>query len=597
MLRAKDQIRPHLLVIGFLVALTLMPYVQVRGHAFVDLDDYDYIVDNPNVKYGFSAEGVLWALGFRDQDRSYWRPLTWLTHMLDFELFGKDAGAHHLVNLLIHLLNVLLLYGFLFKTTANRGCSAAVAVLFAVHPINVESVAWVTERSNLLSTGLGLLTLIQYADYTRNPSRRRYLSTLMVFLLCLMAKPILVTLPFLMLLLDYWPLNRMHLGARVKDDGTGHGRAVRRIGRLVAEDDRPGGLRRLVVEKLPFLALALGAIAFSVVRFGTTIPVEHVPLALRVANAIVSYIKYLAHLFFPFGLAAFYPFPTSVPAWQVASSILLLVTISLLLVMQMRRRGFLLIGWLWFLGTLVPKIGLVQAGLWPELADRWAYFPAIGIFIVVVWGAAAAGSRWPDGVRRTALSAALLVVGLLMAATWRQAGYWSNSTLLFKRMLAETSNNYMAHNNMGFVLMEAKQWGRAAEHFSRAIAIKPNFEVPYLNLGLVAKANRAYDEAIRWYEKAIAVNPNYAQAYLNLGNVYFQKGAMRDAIRCYARGVEADPHSSLLNNSLGAALARIGRLEDAVAYFKAALRIDPGLKVAAKNLKAVEAALARRSRN
>ncbi len=579
-------------VIAFLVFLTLIPYGQVGQHAFVDLDDYDYIVDNPNVKYGFSVAGLVWAFGFKDQDRSYWRPLTWLTHMLDFELFGADAGSHHLINLLIHLINVLLLGGFLYKATGHLGRSAAAAALFAVHPINVECVAWVTERSSLLSTALGLLTLNLYAAYVRQPSRRHYALTLMAYLLCLMAKPILVTLPFLMLLLDFWPFRRIDLTPPNRDASANPWTAIARAGvRLrITTHDASRSLAGLIVEKVPYLVMTVGAILLSFLRHGTTVSVEQVPLTLRMANAVVSYIKYVGHLLYPVDLAAFYPFPQSVPAWQAVTSLMLLTVVTFYLVINIRRRAYLLVGWLWFLGTFIPKIGLVQGGLWPALADRWAYFPAIGLFISLVWwlGDFLAGKSRAQ--IRAAATAVFLLLGILMTITWKQVGYWADSTALFERMLSKTSDNYMAHNNLGFVLLKEDRLDEAAWHFKRAIVIAPNFEPAFSSLGTIAKKRGQHEEAVEWYERAIAINPRYGVAYLNLGNLYFDRGEFRKAIRYYSTGIKAAPRSSLLYNSLGAALTKIGRLNEAVVCYKTALQIDPGLQIAAVNLSAVEAA-------
>ncbi|MGD8268239.1 MAG: tetratricopeptide repeat protein [Desulfobacterales bacterium] len=593
--KIKDPYYLRFVVIAFLIALTLLPYGQVRQHAFVDLDDYDYIVDNPNVKYGFSVAGVVWALGFSDQDRSYWRPLTWLTHMLDFELFGADAGSHHLINLMLHLINVLLLYGFLYKTTGSVGRSAAAAALFGVHPINVECVAWVTERSSLLSTGLGLLTLIQYAAYARRPSRKHYALTMMAYLLCLMAKPILVTLPFLMLLLDYWPFRRIDLVPRTGDQNafprTEAGQALPRL--RITTSHAARSIAGLIVEKVPFLGMTIGAILFSILRFGTTVSVDHVPFPLRMANAIVSYLKYLGNLFYPVNLAAFYPFPPSIPSWQVVTSLLLLLLVTLYLIINMRRWKYLLVGWLWFIGTLVPKIGLVQAGLWPALADRWAYFPAIGLFIGLVWWVAdGLAGKSKAQIRGTAM-AALVLLGILANLAWRQVGYWADSTTLFEHMLATTTDNYMAHHNLGFVLLKEDRLEAAAWHFKRAIAIAPEFEPAVASLGTIAKKRGRHAEAVRWYKNAMAINPHYSVAYLNLGNLYFDRGEFHEAIRYFSKGIKVEPRSSLLYNSLGAALTKTGRLEEAVICYRKALQIDPGLKIAAMNLDAVEAALKR----
>ncbi|MGD9332114.1 MAG: tetratricopeptide repeat protein [Desulfobacterales bacterium] len=577
----------HMAIIALIVVLTVMPYGQVREHAFVDLDDYNYLVENPKVKYGFSVEGIIWALGFRDQDRSYWRPLTWMTHMLDFELFGENAGMHHLTNLLLHILNALLVYGVLYRMTRRIWPAALVALIFAVHPINVESVAWVTERNNLLSTFLGLITLLLYAGYCRRQSPAGYYSTLLAYLMCLMAKPILVTLPFLLLLLDYWPLNRF---APERSSGLHSRPPEASLPDLRSGEDIYLAVKKCLIEKVPFLALALGAILFSVLRFGETISAHVVPMPLRIGNAIISYVKYLGLLVWPADLAAFYPFPTELSIGHLVASIGFLCVLTVYAVLQWNRSPYLIIGWLWFLGTLVPKIGLVQAGLWPELADRWAYFPAIGVFIAGVWWGADWFPRLSKALRLGLRLTIATAIGVLTAVTWVQVGYWANSTVLFERMIDKTENNYMAHNNLGFVLIKEDRLDDAQRHFEQAIAIFPKFEIPYLNIGTIYKERGQLDAAIEWYQQALEINPRFARAYLNIGNIYFQREAFPEAIRYFSAGIQVDPNSALLYNSLGAAFTKIGRLDQAIACFEQALENDPGLKMAARNLAAVKAA-------
>lgn len=492
--------------------------------------------------------------------------------MLDFELFGDDAGMHHLTNLIFHILNTILLYWVIHQMTGRPWRSAVVAVIFALHPINVESVAWVTERNNLLSTFLGLITLLLYAQYSLRQSRACYYSALLAYLMCLMAKPILVTLPFLLLLLDYWPLRRFILPEIAKK------KSGVIANNFFPEENHYDSIRKCIVEKIPFLALAFGAILFSLLRFGDTISTHSVPITLRISNATVSYVKYLWLLLWPADLAAFYPFPKEIPIEHLIGSIVFIAGFTVYGYLKRNVAPYLIIGWLWFLGTLVPKIGLVQAGLWPEMADRWAYFPAIGIFILVMWWCGDVFSRRPVILRVGVGLAVGAYIVVLSTVTYLQVGYWANSTALFERMIDKTDNNYMAHNNLGYILIKEKRYDEAQQHFEKAIAIFPRFEIPYLNLGSIAKSRGQTDSAIEWYIKALDFNPRFARAYLNLGNIYFEREAFSEAIGYFTAGIQVDPNSALLYNSLGAALTRIGRLTRPSCVSKRHLRSIRGLK-------------------
>ncbi|MEE4606017.1 MAG: hypothetical protein V2J65_32400, partial [Desulfobacteraceae bacterium] len=349
-----------------LVVLVGLPYFQVRNHEFVDLDDYDYLVENHHIKNGLTVDGLVWAFSFQKNDNSYWRPLAWVSHMVDFEFSGNDAGRHHISNLLLHVFNTLLLFVFFVITTGRSFGSFLAAALFAIHPINVESVAWVTERSNVLCTFAGLITMLLYVWYTLHPSLSRYLFVVLFLIICLMVKPILVTLPFLLLLLDFWPLNRFG------DNSLGKEERIRRIWKLFGE-------------KIPLIALCFITIWISLHRQGGTISVEQISIPLRLSNAAVAYVRYLINLFYPLNLTAFYPFPKTIPMWQTLGAVFVLMSVSVVSLIRARAMPYLFVGWFWFAGTMFPKIGLVQAGLWPALADRWAYFPAIGLFIVISW--------------------------------------------------------------------------------------------------------------------------------------------------------------------------------------------------------------------
>jgi tetratricopeptide (TPR) repeat protein len=412
-----------------------------------------------------------------------------------------------------------------------------------------------------------------------------------------MAKPILITLPFLMLVLDVWPLKRLAPGATANHSSRDRApqTALPYTSGQSMWDRYRGPIWQCLREKLPLIGLGLGAVVFSLMRLGRIISADHVPLPLRISNAIVSYVKYLWHLLWPFDLAALYPFPSHVPAWQVMGSLVLLIGLTALFLYYLQRAPYLMVGWLWFLGSLVPKIGLVQAGLWPALADRWAYFPAIGLFVAIVWSAGEIWSRWSVLRRRMLAFSAAIYIGFLAMLCHAQVGYWANSTVLFERMIEKTEGNYVAHNNLGYVLIKEKRYDEARRHFERSIAINPKFEIPYVNIGTIYKDQGQSDEAIAWYRKALAINPQYARGHLNIGNIYFSRQEYVQAIHHFARGIEVDSDSALLFNSLGAALTKLGRLDEAARCFQTALRIDPGLKMASRNLEAIVKARSERN--
>src|SRR6266436_8069957 len=406
--------RPDLLILFGLAVMTFGIYAQVIGHQFITLDDGWYIKDNSMVNCGVTLAGLAWA--FTTFHQGNWHPLTWIAHMIDTQLFGMNAGGHLLVNALIHVANTLLVFWFLLRTTHARWPSALVAALFALHPLHVESVAWASERKDTLSTFFGLLSLIAYVRYSESPSIRRYAWTALTLALGLLAKPMLVTWPFVMLLLDYWPLGRFEITSR----------------REVATKVWP-----LLREKLPLFALvAASAVVTSVAQShaGAVRTVTEFPLALRLSNALVSYAKYLLLAFWPHDLAVFYPFPeASIPAWQIIGAALLLIGITGFCFFQRKIRPYLIVGWLWFLGTLVPVIGLVQVG-GQTMADRYFYIPSIGLFIALVFGLAEIVTSWRVAPSLSAAIADVVLV-VLAALTNAQIHRWSDSFTLFKHAL------------------------------------------------------------------------------------------------------------------------------------------------------------------
>ena len=568
-----------------LIAANLIVYASVWHHGFVNYDDDDYVTANPVVLRGLTWHGVAWA--FTTEHAVNWHPLTWLSHMLDVQLFGLDPGPHHLTNLLFHIANTLLLFGLLHRMTGALGRSAFVAGLFAVHPLHVESVAWVAERKDVLSTLFWMLTLWAYVEYVKRPDLRRsdlrrYGAVLLFFALGLMAKQMLVTLPFVLLLLDFWPLGRVVIGPN-----PARGRALSRDGWATAI--------RLVWEKLPLLALSIASSVATFVihqRGGAVIILSAIPLKLRVENALVSYVAYIGKMLWPARLAVFYPYPQSLPAWLVAGAFLALVGISLAVIRAGPRHPYLPVGWFWYLGTLVPVIGLIQVGD-QAMADRYTYIPLIGLFIIVAWGVPDLLLRWPlrrivlpsPFLTRIALPAAASAVILACAITAKgQFQYWEDSTTLWTHALAVTTRNNIAHNNLGASLADQGKTDEAIAHYSEALRIKSDYADAHNNLGVALADEGKLDEAIAHYFEALRIRPDYADAHSNLGIALANEGKLDEAIAQFAEALRINPDSAKAHNNLGVALASQGKLDEAIAHFNEALRINPDYADAHKNL-------------
>ncbi len=523
-----EGVRLELWLCLFLAASILAIYLPVCGYEFINYDDPVYVVENDTVRRGLTLEGTRWA--FTSMHAANWHPVTWLSHMLDVQMYGLNAGAHHSTNVIFHILNIMLLFLLLRRTTGALWRSAMVAVLFAVHPLHVESVAWISERKDVLSAFFGFLTLLAYAEYVKRPGWLRYGTALLLFALGMMSKPMVVTLPFLMLLLDYWPLNRY-----VQENG------VRRFAFLVKE-------------KLPFFVLAVASCVVTMIaqgRGGAVAPLEFYSFGMRVANAIVAYVAYLGKMIWPMNLAVLYPHPGVRPIWQVAGASLLLLGITCFVLAQTKRRSWLAVGWLWYLGTLVPVIGLVQVGL-QAMADRYAYIPLIGIYIVLAWEFHEALHRWGCGVRGLAL-AGMAVTAVLMLIAWNQVRYWENSIALYSHTLEVTDANWSIRNNLGNAYAEINQNDQAMHHYQEAIRIKPDYFEAYNNMGTVMAKMKRRDDAVAYFLNALKYNPDSAFAHNNLGRL----------------------------------LAEQMKYEDAIRHFRAALRIKPDYQGAQHNLQVV----------
>jgi tetratricopeptide (TPR) repeat protein len=536
-----------------LIVATLVVYLPVRDHQFVDLDDDLYVTHNPQIQKGLTWGNLVWAL--TAIEAGFWHPLTWWSHMLDYEFFGLNPGGHHLMSLLIHTLNVLLLFGVLQKWTGALWRSFFVAALFALHPLNVESVAWVAERKNVLSTLFWLLTLGAYVHYVRAPHWKRYLSMVFLFVLGLMAKPMLVTLPCVLLLLDYWPLGRLGLSwSEFRQKGS-----------------------KLLLEKAPLFALSVasGVLAIHAEdKLGALPSLQQLPLGARLSNALTSFVAYLGKMVWPSDLAVLYPHPeASLPIEQVVLAILVLGTLSVLVLWKAPSFPYLLVGWLWYLGTLLPVSGLIQVGR-HSMADRYMYVPMIGLFILLVWGC----TEWVnDSTIRKGLgigAGAFLLLGLAINARL-QVAHWQNSIALFEHAIRSTQDNELIHNNLGTTFLEAGEIDKGIEHLSIALEIRPASPEVLYNLGIALKQKGNLDGAARYFSEALDHNPDLADAHNNLGIIRMAQGDGEKALQCFSKALEIDSELFEAHNNLGTLLLGQGQIEEAIRHFSHSLLLHP----------------------
>lgn len=586
--------------------ITLAIYSPALKSEFVNYDDLGYVTENQHVQEGLSGAVVKWA--FTTGDQSNWHPLTWLSHALDCQLYGLKPAGHHLTSLLFHTANSLLLFWLLLRMTGALWRSAFVAALFAWHPAHVESVAWVSERKDVLSAFFALLTLLAYARYAsgfkvqvsafagasayarqlrRDETARQakfkvyYGLALLCFALGLMAKPMLVTLPFVMLLMDCWPLWRIYDLRFTIDEAKKSGGAGRRFSEPQKLETSEVSLRWALLEKVPFLLLAAvsSVVTYLVQRHGGAVSTT-VSIGQRVANAVVSYLRYTGKLFWPENLSVLYPHPGTWPAGWVVAALVFLVAVSVG-VIWMRRRAYLPVGWLWFLGMLVPVIGLVQVGM-QSMADRYTYLPAIGLFIMVAWGAPElfeqlAGAKWLPFAGGAALLGCL-------AVTSRQVDYWKNSETLFSRAVAVTDKNYLAYNNLGFYLSNQHKIDEAMTNYEKSLEINPNYEDAQNNLGHALAQMGRPDEAIEHYRIALRIKPGLAEAHNNLGNALGEQGKSDEAIAEYLTALRLDSKNENALNNLGIARAMQGKPEEAGKLLLEAVRLKPSDASAHGNL-------------
>lgn len=626
--------RRDLIVAGLLTLVCLAVFYQVTGFDFVNLDDDIYVYENPMVATGLSLQSIAWA--FTEFHAANWHPITWLSHQLDVTLFGLNAGGHHAVNLALHIANSVFVFVLLRDITGDPVKSAFAAAVFAIHPTHVESVAWIAERKDVLSTLFWLLATLAYVRYAKDKGKRAYWLALLLFGLGLMAKPMLVTLPFTLLLLDYWPLRRI-------------------------KEFRWAGIRTAVIEKLPFFALSVmsAVVTMFAQRSGGAVQsLETFSLPERIGNAVVSYARYLGMMFYPADLAVWYPFDKDVPAVVVAASALLLGGISAICIWQIQKRPYLFVGWFWFVGTLVPVIGIVQVGR-QALADRYTYVPYIGLSIAAIWLLAEFAERLRVPVAALA-AAALMSIAALAVVGFNQTGYWRNSESLYLRALAVTKSNYLVEANYCRFLEQSNRLDEAARHCSAAIQSDPrgvdalntlgtvqlkqgrldearstfqkvievdsNFSLSYANLAIIetrqrnveaalinfdeavsrdlsgffdrgrraeayssigsaALAQKRYDIAVKSYERALEALPDSVEFHRNLAISLRSQGRSADAVQLLETMVKRNPNSPEAYNTLGIVYAEQNRMPEAIEQFQRALQINPNFSPAQTNLR------------
>lgn len=540
-----------------LILSILIVYARMRHYDFVNFDDDLYVYDNPHVQSGFTLASMKWAL--TAVVSSNWMPVTLFSHMLDAQLFGLRSGPQHMVNVIFHALSAIVLFMALQRATRMRWPSAFVAFAFALHPLHVGSVAWIAERKDVLSALFWFLALYAYVRYSEKPGRSRYLLVAALFSLGLMSKPMLVTFPFALLLFDLWPLRRFRWP-------------------------------QVLWEKLPLLALSAIVSVLSYFVQQSSGAFTAVPLGMRVGNALISYVTYIAQVFWPARLAVFYPYPRSLEAWQVAGAFALLLGVSFIVLRAWRARPYLTTGWFWYLGTLVPVIGLVQVGN-QSRADRYTYIPMVGLTLMVAWGAAEAAEKWPKTKIVISIAAAVLCA-IWMVDSSTQTAYWQNSETLYRHAIDVTADNWLAEYNLGHYLMDQPQRiADAIPHFEAVLRIKPNYPEANNNLGACLMNIGRNADAVGHFEAALRAKPDFIDAHYNLGLAFTRiPGRDADAETQFKAALRLAPDRKQAHNSLALLLVQHGRAQEAIPHLETVLRLYPDFR-AEHNLGAVLAGI------
>ena len=582
-----DVIGPLLFLSLLIVAL----YWRVYGYDFVSLDD-SFIYDNPQIKNGLSIDNIFWA--FSNATTTLWLPVTWISFFLDYEIYGMNPGGYHITNVIIHICNTVILFVILYQITQKKWQSFFVAALFSCHPIHVESIAWISERKDVLSTFFLMLFLFSYVQYTKKENIVRYLIAMFFFLLGLMSKPMLVTVPITIILLDYWPLSRFEKNSILK----------------------------IFLEKIPFLFFSLMVSAITIflqIKSGALVSFESINIINRIENAITSYIAYLVELFLPINLAVIYPYEQSFSLWEVFVKFVIFVIITALALKTHKKHPYFIVGWLWYVISLLPVIGLLQSGAQAH-ADRFVYIPFMGIYIVLAWGM----PHFLQVIKTPRIISMIIffmILPVLSTMAWFQVGYWKNSNTLYAHTLAVTDNNWLIENNYGKVLEEQGRMKDATEHFRKAMNIKPESAVLHANfadnlyhldeiseseehhkmvisiskdnsvtlkahnhLALIYQMQRKNSEAIEHYTEALRINPNETKTLNNLAIIQAQTGDFQEAFTNFDKALKLDPENEETVNNLGLLSIKTGNLDKGVYYFKKALRLNPAYTPAQNNL-------------
>ena len=542
-----------------LVILTVITFWPIKNCDFINFDDNVFVYENGHVQNGLSVSSIKWAFSTNSTLKVYWHPMTWLSLMTDSQLFGLTPQGYHLMNLFFHICNTILLFLIFNRMTKALWQSVVIAAIFAVHPLHVESVAWITERKDVLSTFFWMLTMGVYVFYTERRTAGIYILALALFVLSLMSKPMVVTLPFALILLDYWPLNRFSASLSTTHKGLNWSQ-----------------ISRIIVEKIPFLILSIlfSVITYIAQRNSGSVGID-ISMIDRINNALDAYIVYLYKMVWPSGLAIFYPNPPELSVWQILCFIFILLSITGFSLWARKKLPFFIVGWFWYLGTLLPVIGIIKSG-GQAYADRYTYIPLIGIFIMIVWGASYLAMR--VRYRQNILGAAsffLIVIFVIISRI--QVGYWQNSMNLMTHALAVTQNNYVAHTSLGLVFMKDGQTDEAIKHLNEAIRINPQYAYAHNDLALLLTKQGKIAEALSQLNEAIQINPNFAEAYNNLGDVLRRINRNTEAIEACQKALEIDPYFAEAHSNLAAALFHQGDVESAMSHLLTAIAIKPNL--------------------
>jgi protein O-mannosyl-transferase len=549
--------KKDILICLFLIISTFSIYARVLNYDFINFDDNVYVTENELVKKGITADAIIWS--FTHFHAGYWHPLTWISHMMDCQFFGLNAGRHHLINLIFHLINSLLLYIVFKKMTKKSWQSGFVAALFALHPLHVEAVAWISERKEVLCTFFGMLTILNYLWYVRSKNIFGFLGVILFFAFGLMSKPMLVTLPFVLLLLDYWPLKRFWFQ---HTSSARHGEFFPKT--------------RLFLEKLPLFFLSLISCVITVLsqKHGDAISsLVHIPFFQRLANAVVSYVNYIYKTIYPINLAILYPYNGMPPYWKIAGSVFLIIIISFFSIRTIRSHPYFIVGWLWFLGTLVPVIGLVQAGT-QSMADRFTYIPLTGLFIIIAWGAPEILSGWRHK-KLFLFTASFCLIFMFSSMSWQQTTYWENGETISRQAVDVTSGNWIMENNLANMLVRKGAYSESIAHYIEAFRIKPEGDTHYKNLIFALHKISTGKSVAERMASVISLYPEEAALYFLVGKMYRDENKVENAIRYFKKTIEIDDHFVPAYYELSILYMLNNEPESSIAILKKLIELQP----------------------